>query len=323
MELRLFKISVPGSLMLFGEHAVLQGKMAIVMAINARLQITLIPNNLNKIIINSDLEVLELNLNDLSDSLINKFKYSKLNYVLTSIWNINHLYKINSGFNLVIDNQALKSSMGFGTSAAVVIGSLMIISKFLNLVIENQEIFNQALKVVHQVQDGLGSGADLAASLYGGIIAYQNFKSQKILSQKLDLVAIYCGYKIKTAEVIKIIEQQLQQDLYKDLYINVFNSMHAYSKLAIMAIEKYDFKILGKILNIGHGLMSGLGLVDNNLDQIATNLRAYSSIYGAKISGAGLGDCVIGLGKLSEDFIDCINYECFSLETTNQGVIWL
>ena len=187
MECRLFKVSVPGSLMLFGEHAVLKGKMAIVMAINARLQMTLIPNNLHKIIINSDLEVLEINLNDLSDGLINKFKDSKLNYVLTSIWNINHLYRINSGFNLIINNQDLKSNMGFGSSAAIVIGSLMIISKFLNLAIENQKIFNQALKVIHQVQDGLGSGADLAASLYGGIIAYQNFKSQKIINQ---LIAI-------------------------------------------------------------------------------------------------------------------------------------
>lgn len=213
--------------------------------------------------------------------------------------------------------------MGFGTSAAVVIGTLMIISKFLNLAIENQEIFNQAIRVVHQIQDGLGSGADLAASLYGGIIAYQNFKSQKILSQKLDLVAIYCGYKVKTAAVIKIIEQQLQQDLYKDLYANIFNSIDVYSNLAIMAIETHNLKILGQILNVGHGLMSGLGLVDNNLDQIATYLRSYSSIYGAKISGAGLGDCVIGLGKLSEDFIDSINYECFSLQTTNQGVIWV
>lgn len=323
MELRLFKISVPGSLMLFGEHAVLKGKMAIVMAINARLQITLISNNSNKIIINSNLEVLEVNLNDLSDILINKFKYSKLNYVLTSIWNINHLYKINSGFNLIIDNQDLKSSMGFGTSAAVVIGTLMIISKFLNLSIENQEIFNQAIRVVHQIQNGLGSGADLAASLYGGIIAYQNFKSQKILSKKLDLIAIYCGYKVKTAEVIKIIEQQLQKDLYKDLYVNIFNSIDIYSKLAIIAIENHNLKILGKILNIGHGLMSGLGLVDKNLDQIATNLRASSSIYGAKISGAGLGDCIIGLGKLSKDFLDRTNQEYFSLKTTNQGVIWL
>ncbi|MGI9214686.1 MAG: mevalonate kinase family protein [Gammaproteobacteria bacterium] len=319
----MFKVSVPGSLMLFGEHAVLKGKMAIVMAINARLQMTLIPNNLHKIIINSDLVVLEINLNDLSDGLIHKFKDSKLNYVLTSIWNINRLYRINSGFNLIINNQDLKSNMGFGSSAAIVIGSLMIISKFLNLTIENQKIFNQALKVIHQVQDGLGSGADLAASLYGGIIAYQNFKSQKILNQSLDLVAIYCGYKVKTAEVIKIISQQLQQDVYKELYTKIFNSMQAYSKLAIMAIEKPNLKILGKILNIGHGLMNGLGLVDNNLDQIATNLRACSTVYGAKISGAGLGDCVIGLGKLSEDFINTINHECFTLQTSTQGVIWL
>ena len=47
----MFKVSVSGSLMLFGEHAVLKGKTAIVAAVNARLQVALVANYNNKIII--------------------------------------------------------------------------------------------------------------------------------------------------------------------------------------------------------------------------------------------------------------------------------
>lgn len=323
--LQLFEVSVPGSLMLFGEHAVLHGKMAIVAAIDARLKVTLIPHNKKKILINTSLEDLELDLNNLEQNVKAKLATSLLSYVLESINYINQNINITSGFNLQIADGNLKKSSGFGSSAAVVVGVLLVMNKFFSLPITNALLFKQALQVVHKIQDGLGSGADIAASIYGGIIAYQNFIPQKILMTNLDLIAIYCGYKTKTADVIKIINHKIQNSFYKNasyknLYNYIFASLDDCSKLAIDALEQLDLNMLGALMNIAHGLLSGLGVVDVNLDKLATTLRAQSNIYGAKISGAGLGDCVIGLGTFRPNNLIFVE-EQFMLKTTNQGAI--
>ena len=95
------------------------------------------------------------------------------------------------------------------------------------------------------------------------------------------------------------------------------------SRLAIDAIEQENLDVIGKLMNIAHGLMSGLGIVDNNLDRLATTLRSQSSIYGSKVSGAGLGDCIIGLGFLDNKHNKIFTEQQFVLTTSPQGVIWL
>jgi len=45
--------------------------------------------------------------------------------------------------------------------------------------------------------------------------------------------------------------------------------------------------------------MDALGVNDATLSEMIWRLRAQPTILGAKISGSGLGDCVLGLGELS------------------------
>ncbi len=320
----MFKVSIPGSLMLFGEHAVIQGKMAVVTAIDARLQVILTPNNNNKVIIRSSIENCELDLQKIQQDLALNLANTSLTYVLACIKYLNRQSPIVTGFDLDIIDGNLKPSAGFGSSAAVVVGVLLVINKFLSLDINQDTIFKQAINIVHIIQDGFGSGADIAASIYGGIIAYQNFIPQKIVPKKLDLIAIYCGYKTKTSDVIKIINNKIQENIdYKNLYNYIFASMDDCSRLAIDAIEQENLDVIGKLMNIAHGLMSGLGIVDNNLDRLATTLRSQSSIYGSKVSGAGLGDCIIGLGFLDNKHNKIFTEQQFVLTTSPQGVIWL
>jgi len=176
----------------------------------------------------------------------------------------------------------------------------------------------QALDIVHEVQNGLGSGADVAASIYGGIVSVKNYAVQKLLTANFDLTAVYCGYKTKTADVINIINQKINQ--YPELYNYIFDNYNNCSKLALLAIQNQDLYTLGKLMDIAHGLMSGMGVVDNTLDQLAVSLRAQNNIYGAKVSGAGLGDCVIGLGKLASN--NLVQEESIFMQIDQQGLIY-
>lgn len=280
--------------MLFGEHAVLYGKIAIVAAIDARLSIEIIPNNSEYIKIYSNIGNINLNINDINNINTN---ISGWTFVLTSIKFFNSKSPIKQGIDLIITNDSLKIASGFGSSAAVVVGILAGLNVYFSIKQSKKDLFIQALKIVHKVQHGIGSGADVAASIYGGIVSVRNYTVKKLLTSNLDLTAVYCGYKTKTADVIKIINHKINK--YPQLYNYIFNNYNNCSKLALSAIKYNDLYTLGKLMNIAHGLMSGMGVVDNTLDQLAVSLRAQDNIYGAKVSGAGLGDCVVGLGKLA------------------------
>ena len=301
--------------MLFGEHAVLHSKTAVVAAVNLWLQVNLIANNNNKIYIKSSFGNKEF---DVSDVNCIETNISGWQFVIASIKYFNSQQKINMGFSLSIEDGNLKNSVGFGSSAAVVVGVLAVLNKFFSYKTLEQDLFKQSLFVVHQVQNGHGSGADLAASIYGGIISFKDFSVINILRKTFDLTAIYCGYKTKTADVIKVINNKIVKN--KRLYNYIFNSLDTCSKLAMSAIKLENLQVIGKLMDIAHGLMAGMGVVDANLDQLACNLRSQATIHGAKISGAGLGDCVIGLGKLTKNLF---KENQFDIQTTIQGLKWV
>ena len=50
-------------------------------------------------------------------------------------------------------------------------------------------------------------------------------------------------------------------------------------------------------MNINQGLMDSLGVNNSRLAELVYELREDPNIQGSKISGSGLGDCVVGLGK--------------------------
>ena len=51
-------------------------------------------------------------------------------------------------------------------------------------------------------------------------------------------------------------------------------------------------------MNIHQGLMQALGVSDQKLNNLLNQLGQYPGIMGAKISGAGLGDCIVGIGQV-------------------------
>ncbi|EKD23331.1 MAG: hypothetical protein ACD_82C00119G0001 [uncultured bacterium] len=283
----IIKVSVPGSLMLFGEHAVLHGKCAIVTAIDKYITITLSMRDDNKIAINSA-EFAKCLMS------IDKFKITKpYDYVLTAIKT--YLKKLPCGFNLDIESD-FSATMGFGSSAAVTVATLSVLSVWLDKKINLMNLHKKAHEVIKAVS-GVGSGADLAASIFGGVIAYkmQPRKIQKI-SDYLPLVAIYSGSKTPTHTVIAVVEKKRKQ--FKKIYNNLYNLIDSCTKEAILAIKKNDLSRVGQLMNIHHGLQDALGVNNEALSKLAFYLRAQKKIYGAKISGAGLGDCVVGLGKI-------------------------
>lgn len=288
MVCKSYKVSVPGSLMLFGEHAVLHGKPAIVVAISQYIHVSLTPR-------------LDRNIQIISSEfgqhlvLLDKFVVTNpYNYVLTAIKQ--YLKKIDRGFTLNICSD-FPATIGFGSSAAVTVATLGLLTLWLEKKSPDlMQLYRQAVKVVRLVQ-GTGSGADVAASVFGGVISYKMPSKIQKLKNNLPLVAVYSGSKTPTAQVIAMVEKKRKE--FPDVFAKLYDAMGGCTENAIKAIKKNELAKLGRLMNIHQGLQDALGVNNAILEKLIFALRTKPNIYGAKISGAGMGDCVIGLGDLS------------------------
>lgn len=296
--------SAPGSLMLLGEHAVLHGKHALVGAINRRISVELFQTSENKVRIFSSLGNYEAPLNELVD-------HPSFRFVLQAIRQ--HADQMPGGFELRIESE-FSADIGFGSSAAVTVATHAAILYWLHRKQPNAEaLFHEALKTVQTVQ-GRGSGSDLAASVYGGVVGYTTDFDFQPLEVSVPLTAVYCGYKTPTPDVILKVEKLREQDPAK--YERIYDEIDRSAEQAVSALRNRDLPTFGNLLNRNQELMDQMGVNTPELQEIVAALQESPDIFGAKISGSGLGDCAIGIGYADLSGLD---YPVHHLEITPTG----
>ncbi len=275
--------------MLLGEHAVLHGGQALCAAVDQRVRVSLTPRSDHKIYLQSALGNLITTLEEFNVQ-------PPFEFVLTAIRHFQP--QLTSGFELEITAE-FSSTLGLGSSSAVTVATIGVLAKWLNIALSPLELFNAAKKVIISVQ-GLGSGADVAAAVYGGLVAYKlqplEIKPIPILPE---VVLVYSGGKVPTATVIGMVAEQQRRD--PERYQQLFAEIDLCTQVAITALEEQDWQRLGELMNQHHTLQMALGVSTPLLDELVAELNQQSSIYGAKISGSGLGDCVLGLGTMAKN----------------------
>jgi mevalonate kinase len=286
-----------------GEHAVLHGQPALCAAVSRRVYIELSEGERGRYRIESELGTAEGDLNTLVPA-------PPLHFVLEAVRET----QTRRGFHMKIRSD-ISSTIGFGTSSAVCVAAVAALQAWKEEPFDRAHIFKTALKVVRSVQ-GRASGADVAAATFGGVVEYTaDPVSIEPLVCTLPLVAVYCGYKRPTAEVIQIVEQG--RAVHPDLYAQLYDAMGTCVRQATRAIRSGDLEQLGELFQIHQGLQKALGTEDETLSHLLYTLEALPSVLGAKISGSGLGDCVIALGD-SQASIH--GYDSTPVEIDSHGV---
>lgn len=279
------KVSAPGSIMLMGEHAVLFGHKALACAVDKRITVTLEPRKDQKCRIHSVLADYSAGLDQLKPE-------PRLSFVLAAINSLKTC--LPNGFDLQIHTE-FSHQVGLGSSAAVTAAVVAALLYHTGSQPSREQVFDQTLSVVHQVQGGRGSGTDIAASIWGGIISYQVQPRSIIpLPGRPPLALFYAGYKTPTPEVLRRVEIHTQAA--PALYPPLYRLMGEVVEQAEVALNETDFSLLGHLMNYYQGLMDALGVNDRTLADMIYQLRADPQVLGAKISGSGLGDCVVALG---------------------------
>lgn len=281
-----YKTSAPGSVMLLGEYAVLFGMPALVCAVDKRIHVNLTPRADRQIHIHS--ETLGSHVTDLTEiNLTPPFQF-----VLSAIKQ--YQGRLSRGCDIEIVSE-FSDKVGLGSSAAVTVATIAALTAWLGLRMAPLNLIRQCRSVIRECQ-GLGSGADVAASVMGGVVYYtaQPLAAEKI-AITLPIQLHYTGFKTPTVTAVKAVEERFQA--YPQLFRQICAAIGQCATDGMRLLRHGNWQQLGEIMNMQQGLMESLGVSLPVIQHMVTLLRQQSGVKGAKISGSGLGDCVIGLGE--------------------------
>jgi mevalonate kinase len=264
------KVSAPGKLMLLGEHAVIYDQPCLVAAVDKRM---------------------EVEVEKVDEDMIEAPEGMDLRFVKMVLKKFKRKYR--KGGVKVVTKNGFSSSYGFGSSAAVTVALSRALFELFEIKISKQELFDFGFKVVREVQ-GLGSGFDVAAAVYGGVSYFVKGgkRIEELKVRELPIVVGYTGVKAKTAELVRQVAGLKKKQPEKvGAWLEQMGMMVEKGRELLI---KKKWQELGKLMSENQEILRNLGVSSQRLERLI-EVAMEAGAYGAKLSGAGKGDCMIAL----------------------------
>jgi mevalonate kinase len=315
------EISAPGKLMLFGEHAVIYNRPCIVTAVDQRMRVSAELTESKSLRI----EAPDVGVKEYTEPIgrdANPGLPKGARFMVTAVRNFYDYYGMGSGVTIRTKSE-FPSEFGFGSSSAVTTAVLKALSELFGIEISNKQLFELSYKTVLDVQ-GLGSGFDLAAAIWGGTIYFRSGGSEiaPLDVDNLPLTVGYTGIKADTPTLVRHVGDFYLR--HGNLANRIFDTMSDIVEQARDSLEDLDVGNLGYLMNINQGLLDSLGVNSLELSMLIYGARQAGAI-GAKLSGAGGGDCMIALSldqhkEVVEQAIERMGGKVLKVKTGALGV---
>ncbi len=284
-------VSAPGKLMLIGEHAVVYGRPCLVTAIDQRMEV--ITQLLEEKIFRLEAPDVKITGYKKEISDLGKVDIPKgAKFAETAVFNFWDKYKIKNGVKITTKAN-FSSKFGFGSSSATVVGVVKALSELFGVKITNKELFDLCYKTILDVQ-GKGSGFDIAAAIYGGTLYFKTGGEiiDQLPTDGLVLVVGYSGIKADTVYTVNSVADKMKN--YKTGIEKIFDNIAGLVEEGKQAITDKDWERLGTLMDYNQSYLEDLGVSSDKLN-IMIDAAKKAGAYGAKLSGAGGGDCMIAL----------------------------
>jgi mevalonate kinase len=267
------KASAPGKIFLFGEHAVVYGRHAVVMAIDLRCYAEARKNS--GFGISSPLGKTGL-------------EFKKHPYISFAIKRFSEVKPI-KGVDIKIGSE-IPISSGLGSSAAVTTAVLKALDAEFEAGLSKEDLYELARKVELDVQ-GIGSGTDPFLSTYGGAWLIPERKPLKI--GKLRILVVNSKEPSITSKMVAKVARLREE--HPEVAERVFDAINSIALESLEYLKKMDIKALSQLIFINQCILKSLGVSTKRIDEIVGRLAELG--ISAKLTGAGGGGCVIGLGE--------------------------
>lgn len=285
--------SAPGKLMLLGEHAVVYGHACLVTAVNLRMRVALAPRSDDTVRIQSATlsEPFAAPVAGLRGPV--QEVPEAVRFVVGALQQFWDETGTRTGFDIETASQ-FTHAYGLGSSAAVTVATLQALAGATDHALAPADIFRLGYAAVLDVQSGIGSGFDVAAVTYGGTLYYAGRGAEivPLTGEPLPLVVGYSGSKAQTTALVRQVAKLRQEN--PEAMDASMQHVHDLMKEAEEAILCKDYARLGKMLDVNQAWLDALSVSTPALDTLIHTARQ-AGAYGAKLSGAGGGDCMIAL----------------------------
>ncbi|MBI4392638.1 MAG: mevalonate kinase [Euryarchaeota archaeon] len=278
----------PGKAILLGEHAVVFGEPAIAVALDLETTVTVDVGG---------------ERSQVNERPLNHKAHAYLYEAVKLLWDERGLdIKVESG---------LPSAGGLGSSAALTVAFVAALSKLRDDFSE-EAVARRSYEVESAAQDGRASPTDTSTSTHGGAVLVSKDRGEKFLWRisrgertwnlhetpcpDITLVVGYTGERGRTADQVAKVARFVEKNA---LGRDVIKDIGTVTRQGKSALADGDLKRLGALMNRDHDLLHILGVSTPRLDALVEAARPHS--FGAKLTGAGGGGCMIALTEKPEE----------------------
>ncbi|WP_449463184.1 mevalonate kinase [Tardisphaera miroshnichenkoae] len=282
------QVTVPGKVTLLGEHAVVYGYPAVVMAINLYTRAA-VSDGEGAVKIESSYPGGRVETRIGLDGQGG----DELPYVKAAIKKVWEMQGIRRPANIRITSD-LPYGSGLGSSASVSIASLAAYSLSYGVRLQREQLAKLGREIEVQVQ-GRASPMDTLAVSLGGLIKVVPPDQFERIGEELAVEAVIAcvGKEKNTAESVAFVRRRKEElgHRFEEILEEIGSLVESSSK----AIKDRDLTQLCTLMNRDEELLEELGVVTERSLNLVRRARALGAL-GAKISGGGFGGCVVALG---------------------------
>jgi mevalonate kinase len=187
---------------------------------------------------------------------------------------------------------------GLGASAASSVAIARAISEELSLNLSNDKI-NAIAYEAEKAYAGNPSGIDNTAATYGGLMWFkknpaggQDLVEKLHVQRPIEIVIGSTGKVANTKAMVEGVAERKKQNPAK--YDPLFKQAENLAVAGRKALEAYDLKKVGELMNENHHILQEIGVSSKELDMLV-DLAREQGAFGAKLTGGGGGGCMVAL----------------------------
>jgi mevalonate kinase len=187
-------------------------------------------------------------------------------------------------------NSQLPSSSGLGSSAAVTVATLSAINDEFGKKHSLEEIANMAFAIEKKVQKGRASPTDTSVSAFGGLVFIKGTARRRLAPYNFQMVIGNTLVSHNTSKMVEMVADLKKKDA--EICDPVLEAIGA---VTLSAMHHFNNPHqMGKLMNMNHALLEVLGVGHPALSKLVIAARS-AGAYGAKLTGAGGGGCMVAL----------------------------